>query len=354
MHVLFPNRFGFTPADETTVAELSRRFEFSPSYGEFLATQNGWKAAEHATSAESLAPSSITSKGCPDLKCLFAVGTESSDINWALELQLDHPLLAVFFPIGVDYGGNIYAEVLAGQRKGAVGSLDQAMESAVLEVLDLSQLNESADDLTDPELGLFWQHADGFEEFLSHIHLDDRGVGFVHDRDGHDDPTGATPTPITKVREALVAEDEALMIRTLNALTPADAATIEPLTVIGADPYLSLRVLEFLIQLPDASLTSTNNAVFFVDRIWGDPRLSDERIEAVLAKGEAAAPKNPAIFHNLACVYVKQGKIEAALACVEAAAAHRYEKLTAIREDPDLSVLHSQDRFWVAFNEGAK
>ena len=148
------------------------------------------------------------------------------------------------------------------------------------------------------------------------------------------------------VRRALIARDEASLESALQQLTPAQAGKLEALACsFDDDPYLSFRVLEMAIRAPKAGLTAVNNAVYYLNWVVGEPRLDPQRVEAVIAKAEESAPGNPSIFHNLACVYVKQGDLDQAMACVEGAARHHYDHLSLLCEDDDLEPLHADPRF---------
>jgi hypothetical protein len=178
--VRFPNSFGFVSPSGDLVSELQQRHGFSDAYAAFLTTQNGWNAVQHAEHPLDTVPSpSATSEGHPDLKFLFALQAGSDDINLALELQLDDPLLAVFFPIGVSYGGDLYVEVLRGQDVGRIGSIDAGLAMEIISTYD--RVADAADILTDPETGVLWKHAANFNDFLTCIHLDKSGCGFVID-----------------------------------------------------------------------------------------------------------------------------------------------------------------------------
>ena len=99
----------------------------------------------------------------------------------------------MFLPIGVDYGGNPIVEVLAGARRGWVGSLDHELFASsgsfeeLVEALALdADASDSADDkaqaLCDEDLGLIWWHAASLDQLLAHaLHLDDEGRGYVLD-----------------------------------------------------------------------------------------------------------------------------------------------------------------------------
>ena len=101
----------------------------------------------------------------------------------------------MFFPIGVGYGGYDYVEVLAGKYKGYIGSLDHDMyagsedldefiDNMELEGYQDAALDEQANILADPDLGLMWFHATSMKEFVDEcIHCDENGTGFARDAD---------------------------------------------------------------------------------------------------------------------------------------------------------------------------
>jgi hypothetical protein len=115
------------------------------------------------------------------------------------------------------------------------------------------------------------------------------------------------------------------------------------------EPRLALGLIEARTRLPGVELTTWNNAIHLLDRAWDDPGLPSERIAAVVDAAAAAAPQNPSIFHNLACVMVKQGDLERALHWVQEAVRFGYAELDRLRQDPDLARLRTDPRFAQAF-----
>ena len=192
MKVVFPNPFGNAPVPPERVAELQRRLLFSAEYAEFLATQNGFIFDDLRDSDcrdAYLAEPDLEPTGSPDIRVLY--NADARDPYYDLEDNAASIFSEIFLPIGAGYGGDEYVEVLAGENKGRIASLDHEMYAGceqlddLLEEFDLSHLTDSsrakqADALADSDLGLMWFHADSFRDFLSDgIHCDARYAGFV-------------------------------------------------------------------------------------------------------------------------------------------------------------------------------
>ena len=119
------------------------------------------------------------------------------DPHYDLESEQAEFLLANWFlNIGSDPAGNPFVEVLHGQHKGKIGSLDHDLFAGAenlqefLENMELSHiaplsLAEQADALCDQEQGLIWFHARDMRSFTTHcIYCDDSFWGFVVDEPG--------------------------------------------------------------------------------------------------------------------------------------------------------------------------
>jgi hypothetical protein len=84
---------------------------------------------------------------------------------------------------------------LAGKYKGYIGSLDhdlyagsedlgEFIENRELEGYKTAPLDEQANMLADPDLGLMWFHATSMKEFTAKcVHYDENGNGFARDAD---------------------------------------------------------------------------------------------------------------------------------------------------------------------------
>ncbi len=200
MKVLFPNPFGRRPASEQAIRALQQRIGFSDAYADFLRTQNGFVLYDMERAGD-IAPYmqqsvAVTSESCANFRVLNSFG--ASDPHYDLEtLQAENLLADWFLVIGSDPAGNPFVEVLHGQHKGQIASLDHDFfagkldRQEFLEDMDLAHLasrsqDEQADALCEKALGLVWFHARSMRSFLAHcIHCEgDDFWGFVVDEPG--------------------------------------------------------------------------------------------------------------------------------------------------------------------------
>lgn len=202
MKINFPNSLGFKLPTQASVLAYQKLYGFSNQYADFLLTQNGFSFKsydEHSDVRKVYAGfsevSDDDSEGNSDLSVLY--GFDSGDEYYDLEdnQQGLEIFKGVFFPIGVGYGGNDYVEVLAGKYKGYIGSLDhdlyagsedldEFIDHMELEGYQDAPLDEQANILTDPDLGLMWFHATSMKEFSAKcVHYDENGNGFARDAD---------------------------------------------------------------------------------------------------------------------------------------------------------------------------
>ena len=202
MKINFPNPLGFKLPIKASVWAYQKLYGFSNQYAEFLLTQNGFSFKSYDEDSDVRAAyagfseaSDNNSEGYSDLSVLY--GLDSGDEYYDLEdNQPDFEIFkGVFFLIGIGYGGNAYVEVLAGKYKGYIGSLDHDMyagsdnldefiDNMELEGYQKAALDEQADMLADPDLGLMWFHARSLKEFVAEcIHCDEQGTGFARDAD---------------------------------------------------------------------------------------------------------------------------------------------------------------------------
>ena len=195
MKVNFPNRLGHASTSPEQVDLLSSQFGFSAAYSDFLKNQNGFNFSDLESiseTAEILTGDPESSEGKSDLRVLYSIGTE--DPYYDLEIKISDPFATfggAFFPIGEGYGGNLFVEVLHGEKKGYIASLDHELYASssdfedFLEEFDLptnGQTAELADALMDDELGLAWIHAESFERFIdSGVRVDEDMTGFAED-----------------------------------------------------------------------------------------------------------------------------------------------------------------------------
>lgn len=196
MRLLFPNPWGFAPPESRAVEEMRARFGFSQAYADFLLTQNGVLFDEVDIGVDRyLAPSDAAPDERPDIRALY--GLDSGSEHYELRDGLDDWMfLSWLFPIGADYGGNVYVEVLHGSRQGFVASLDHEMflgNASLEDYLDDAGLDDffdfgadvQSDFLTSPDTGLAWLHATNFKEFTdSCLHVSKGRGGFVVDSAG--------------------------------------------------------------------------------------------------------------------------------------------------------------------------
>jgi hypothetical protein len=202
MKIIFPNPAGFKLPTKASVLAYQKQQGFSDQYADFLITQNGFSFKPYDANSDVLAEyakysskSDNNSEGHSDLSALY--GFESGDEYYDLvdnQQGLDI-FKGVFFLIGVGYGGNDYVEVLAGKYKGYIGSLDHDMyagaedldefiDNMELDGYQDAPLDEQANMLADPDLGLLWLHAKSMKEFVADcIHCDENGTGFARDAD---------------------------------------------------------------------------------------------------------------------------------------------------------------------------
>ena len=198
MQILFPNPFGGPIAPENDIRALQAHIGFSDAYADFLRTQNGYSLYKMELSGDFAAyvqPSDAASENRANFRALHSFAAQ--DPHYDLESdQVDFILADWFLSIGCDPAGNPFVEVLHGQHKGKIGSLDHDLFAGsedlqeFLENMELSHiaplsLAEQADALCDQEQGLIWFHARDMRAFTAHcIYCEDSFWGFVVDEPG--------------------------------------------------------------------------------------------------------------------------------------------------------------------------
>lgn len=196
--VQFPNSHGFDAADPQAIAQAQAQFGFSDALRDFLMMQNGFEAdgasADDWPCVDPIDADNIES--CARVRYLFGVDAPEDYTNLVSQARALDMFAGVFMPIGDDHGGNPLVEVLAGERKGWIGSLDHDLFASSEDFDGLASaldLNCSADDtaqvkaqaLCDLALGLVWWHAQSLAEFTARcLHIDDDGNCFVLDTEG--------------------------------------------------------------------------------------------------------------------------------------------------------------------------
>lgn len=198
MQILFPNPFGGPIAPENDIRALQAHIGFSDAYADFLRTQNGYSLYKMELSGDFAAyvqPSDAASENRANFRALHSFAAQ--DPHYDLESDQAEFLLADWFlSIGCDPAGNPFVEVLHGQHKGKIGSLDHDLflgaedlagffSDMELEHIAALSLAEQADALCDAELGLIWFHARDMKTFTAHcIHFEDDFWGFMVDEPG--------------------------------------------------------------------------------------------------------------------------------------------------------------------------
>ncbi|WP_157669435.1 SMI1/KNR4 family protein [Chitinibacter sp. GC72] len=195
MKILFPNPYGYELPSSDRVAAIQEKYQFSNDYSAFLRQQNGFVISsleEAADSPEYMADSPEEEDGKPDFRVLY--GLDSADKYYDLEEQ-QHAFIFkdLFFPIGVDYGGNDFVEILHGKFKGYIASLDHDLyascdsQEEFIQEFELDNFaalspSEKADLLADEEIGLAWLLAPSMSEFTAKsIHCNENFSGYVVD-----------------------------------------------------------------------------------------------------------------------------------------------------------------------------
>lgn len=108
----------------------------------------------------------------------------------------------------------------------------------------------------------------------------------------------------------------------------------------------AVALLRQIVTTTDKSLTAFNNlahALLYVKPIPDDAADLLDRCDAI-------GPRNPYVFHNSACAWVRIGDHTKALEAVRNAARHGYEKLESMRTDTDLAPLFDDPEFAKAFD----
>jgi hypothetical protein len=116
----------------------------------------------------------------------------------------------------------------------------------------------------------------------------------------------------------------------------------------------ALTLFDALVDTTDLSeLSVYNNALWAVQDANHHLGVMKERVESYLARCLPYGPRNPAIFHNAACVYSELGDSERALAAVRDAIRFGYGELDALRDDVSLKQISEDPRFGAAFQDPA-
>lgn len=199
MQILFPNPFGAPAVAELDILALQAHIGFSDAYADFLRSQNGfslWTMENAADIQPYVKPSPLQSEErYANFRALHSFAAQ--DPHYDLESEQAEFLLANWFlNIGCDPAGNPFVEVLHGQHKGKIASLDHDLFAGAedlqeffadmeLEHIAALSLAEQADTLCDESTGLAWFHARDMRSFTAHcIYCDDSFWGFIVDEPG--------------------------------------------------------------------------------------------------------------------------------------------------------------------------
>ncbi len=109
----------------------------------------------------------------------------------------------------------------------------------------------------------------------------------------------------------------------------------------------SFQVYVRLVRSEHASLQALNNFCWALLKVSAS-LLPDDLIP-LMDKAEAAAEENIAIWHNLACAWVRFENFDRALDAVEAAVKTDYHDLERMETDEDLAPLFEMPRYKAAF-----
>ena len=124
-----------------------------------------------------------------------------------------------------------------------------------------------------------------------------------------------------------------------------ELAAYELLREGSVDP--SFRIYVRLTRSEHASLQALNNFCWALLKVSED--LLPDDLTPLMEKAESAARENVAIWHNLACAWVRFGELDRALDAVEAAVQTDYHDLARMETDEDLAPLFELPRYTAAF-----
>jgi len=151
-------------------------------------------------------------------------------------------------------------------------------------------------------------------------------------------------------RTAALMPDDELLDRVFTTMSDRlsqqlELAAYELLRENAIDP--SFRIYVRLVRSDHASLQALNNFCWILLKV-SEELLPDDRV-ALMDKAERAAAENIAIWHNLACAWVRFENFDRALDAVEAAVKTDYHDLTRMETDEDLAPLFDMPRYKAAF-----
>jgi len=160
---------------------------------------------------------------------------------------------------------------------------------------------------------------------------------------------------------------------TLLALTSEELTKLIPSTSSGGrSSYRIVMVLneiatglgqsgkfEDALRLFDAATTVPwhFDATLYCNALWAVQNdnhhlgVMPERARTYIARAKPHGPRNPAIFHNLVCVFFELGEHEHAIEATRDAVRFGYVNLAALRDEPLLAPLREDPRFVAAFDD---
>lgn len=151
-------------------------------------------------------------------------------------------------------------------------------------------------------------------------------------------------------RVAARQSDVPLLDKVFEAIDARAAKHIEVVAyefLEGGEFDASFQVYVRLARTEHASLQALNNFCWALLKVSAS-LLPDDLIP-LMDKAEAAAPDNIAIWHNLACAWVRFENFDRALDAVEAAVKTDYADLERMETDEDLAPLFEMPRYKAAF-----
>ena len=239
LKIVFPNPLTdkYQKPTRNQIESLQKEFGFSADYALFLESFNGFYAddfSELKAYEDYLDANTSTSEGVhQELKVLYNFANDDAHYDVA-KSQKDNIFKDIFFIIGEDPAGNEFVEVLAGNSKGYIGSIDHEMylgSSSLQEFLEEFEIegetNEAlANALCDGDF-LIYKHAKSMKDFI------ENGIYFDFEND------------IVMVKDLEVNENE-------------DVAKIENQFLIPTAEEIESRKTNYNVSKPFEKITISN------------------------------------------------------------------------------------------------
>jgi len=159
----------------------------------------------------------------------------------------------------------------------------------------------------------------------------------------------------TRARRALAeaafrADEQAAFARVHDTLTDSqkawDWARLMPKLANEKRFSRALKAFELLLtatEIDEVELWVWNNLCHILCHLEKDA--AGAKLPLYVQWAKRRAPENPAIYHNLACLLLRQGDREGALDAVEGAISFNYQSLEDVRQDDDLTGLRDEPRW---------